>query len=65
MTLGDILVEGNTIRIKNVYENPLHKSKLLLTKHLLGEKYVQYHHDVIFNSMIEKIARNLKELSKD
>ncbi|MFI8716219.1 HNH endonuclease, partial [Brevibacillus brevis] len=41
--------------------NPLHKAKLTMVKHSLSEKCVQYHHDVIFNSMKEQINRSLKK----
>ncbi|WP_176475603.1 HNH endonuclease [Paenibacillus sp. 7541] len=65
MDMGIITIDpGDRETILHVDKsNPLHKSKLLLTNHLLGEKYVQYHHDVIFYSMKEQVARNLKELS--
>ena len=41
--------------------NPLHQTKLVVVKHLLSEKCVQYHHDVIFISMKERINRSLHE----
>lgn len=41
--------------------NPLHQAKLVMVKHPLSEKCVQYHHDVIFNSMKERIKGSLKE----
>jgi hypothetical protein len=41
--------------------NPLHQTKLIMVKHPLSEKCVQYHHDVIFNSMKEWINKSLQE----
>ncbi|PAW27937.1 hypothetical protein BKC07_16215 [Peribacillus simplex] len=41
--------------------NPLHQAKLVMVKHPLSEKCIQYHHDVIFNSMKERINRSLHE----
>jgi predicted restriction endonuclease len=41
--------------------NPLHLTKFVMVKHPLSEKCVQYHHDVIFNYMKERINRSLQE----
>jgi 5-methylcytosine-specific restriction endonuclease McrA len=40
--------------------NPLHLAKLNIVKHPLSEKCVQYHHDVIFISMKDRINRTLQ-----
>jgi predicted restriction endonuclease len=42
--------------------NPLHLAKLVMVKHSLSEKCVQYHYDFIYNSMKERINRSLKEM---